>query len=499
MTNNSFTKKAIRARMSETGEPYMVARKAFMSGSQQTSPVKFFSVVTADGASDVAAFSTRFSKTIINLSYKTGQPYKVLIVDFDINDSSIAMETGLDEIDYKTSEEALKHIRSNGDTHVDVLTAGSPDFNSYDVVKFYTAILETVKPLYDTIILACPLERNHPLFELATEISDKILLVASTTQTSVSKMSKICSKLFITPSSEGGLQIEQGKVGIIINKKTINLVGKEETLSASLGAELLWAIPDQSEQAIRNAYEIIAQRCLTTLSTIKGTPKMISSEDFLLGYTTQNTPVSWYTKAGHMLIGGNSGSWKTVLQQTILNQALHSQAWNVYLFDPKGMASVDYEDLIPSTQIGKDLEGVLNILNHLKKIAENPEKQNDNILLVIDELFPILSTANEVNSLQTKQKEEIADLLQFLLQNGRAAGICITAATQKPEMPEITKEMSAYFDVRIALAEMSEEKSLRLIDTTEARKLPTVRENTGEGYYKDANNSTLIRFTVTEI
>lgn len=199
-------------------------------------------------------------------------------------------------------------------------------------------------------------------------------------------------------------------------------------------------------------------------------------------------------KMPHLLIAGTTGSGKSVMTNTLITSLLYRNApsdMKLIIVDPKQVEMAQYQDiphlLTPIiTQTEKALsamkwavgemerryslmaeEKVKNIADYNAKMAktalENPEKEGKMpyIVVIIDEMADLMMMAGK----------DLEMLIVRIAQKGRAAGIHLVLATQRPEVKVITGLIKANIPGRIAFAVGSQMDSRIMLDQGGAEKL----------------------------
>ena len=199
-------------------------------------------------------------------------------------------------------------------------------------------------------------------------------------------------------------------------------------------------------------------------------------------------------KMPHLLIAGTTGSGKSVMTNTLISSLLYRNApsdMKLIIVDPKQVEMAQYQDiphlLTPIiTQTEKALsamkwavgemerrytlmaeEKVKNIADYNAKMAksaeENPEKEGKMpyIVVIIDEMADLMMMAGK----------DLEMLIVRIAQKGRAAGIHLVLATQRPEVKVITGLIKANIPGRIAFAVGSQMDSRIMLDQGGAEKL----------------------------
>lgn len=204
----------------------------------------------------------------------------------------------------------------------------------------------------------------------------------------------------------------------------------------------------------------------------------------------------------HLLIAGTTGSGKSVMTNTLITSLLYRNApsdMKLIIVDPKQVEMAQYEDiphlLTPViTTVEKTLsamkwavnemerryslmaeEKVKNIADYNSKVAKGSvtkkdedgnEQQHDGgkmpyIVVIIDEMADLMMMAGK----------DLEMLIVRIAQKGRAAGIHLVLATQRPEVKVITGLIKANIPGRIAFAVGSQIDSRIMLDQGGAEKL----------------------------
>ena len=204
----------------------------------------------------------------------------------------------------------------------------------------------------------------------------------------------------------------------------------------------------------------------------------------------------------HLLIAGTTGSGKSVMTNTLLTSLLYRNSpsdLKLIIVDPKQVEMAQYDNiphlLTPViTATDKALsamkwavnemerryssmaeEKVKNIVDYNKKMAKKAvtvadadgnEQQHDGgkmpyIVIVIDEMADLMMMAGK----------DLEFLIVRIAQKGRAAGVHLVLATQRPEAKVITGLIKANVPGRIAFAVRSQLDSRIMLDMGGAEKL----------------------------
>ena len=196
----------------------------------------------------------------------------------------------------------------------------------------------------------------------------------------------------------------------------------------------------------------------------------------------------------NLLVGGTTGAGKSVLLHSFILSLLGSDAI-LYLVDPKMVEFGMYENFSSvktivhsAEEAGMVIEEVRDIMetrfSYLKKtktrsvIEYNKKAEHKNrmrpLVIVVDEWADIVL-----------QDKDIQKTLCLVAQKGRAAGISIILATQRPSCRVISGLIKANFPGRVALKVASAVDSRVILDRGGAEKITDV----GMGLYLDGGLS----------
>ncbi len=225
---------------------------------------------------------------------------------------------------------------------------------------------------------------------------------------------------------------------------------------------------------------------------------------FAVGKDISGRPVvANLAKMPHLLIAGTTGSGKSVMTNTLITSLLYRNApsdMKLIIIDPKQVEMAQYNDiphlLTPIiVSVEKALsamkwavnemerrytlmaeEKVKNISDYNEKMAKSGtvavkdgdgnEQKHDGgkmpyIVIVVDEMADLMMMAGK----------DLEMLIVRIAQKGRAAGIHLVLATQRPEVKVITGLIKANIPGRIAFAVGSQIDSRIMLDQGGAEKL----------------------------
>ncbi len=170
-------------------------------------------------------------------------------------------------------------------------------------------------------------------------------------------------------------------------------------------------------------------------------------------------------KLPHMLIAGTTGSGKSVCMNSLIISLLYKakpDEVKLIMVDPK-MVELGVYNGVPHLLIPVVTDPGVRDLESYNKIAEATEEQEKmpQIVVVIDELADLMLVA----------AKEVEESICRVAQMGRAAGMHLVIATQRPSADVITGLMKANIPSRIAFAVASAMESRIILDTAGAEKL----------------------------
>lgn len=209
-------------------------------------------------------------------------------------------------------------------------------------------------------------------------------------------------------------------------------------------------------------------------------------------------PMEYYTfyqkllEGNHILIGGKTGSGKSVLLNDFLYNILaQSPVRNEYfLIDPKRVELSWYRDLPHCIGYADNTPSAINVLNQAVSIIERRYKEMERKHLRLYDGGTIYIIIDELADLMTISKKQVMPLLQRIAQIGRASKVFLICATQSPSRITIPAALTLNFTCRIALQCFSAIESKQILGEKGAEDLP----RHGFCYVKD--NDGLVKATV---
>ena len=282
------------------------------------------------------------------------------------------------------------------------------------------------------------------------------------------------------------LELDQG---VKLNKIT-NLSG-DIALALGASAVRVAPIPDKiSTVGIEVPNRQVSPVCIRDVLGSRIFTDSPSKVSFAVGKDISGQPiVGNIARLPHMLIAGTTGSGKSVCTNSLIISLLYKatpEEVRLIMVDPKMVELSVYNGiphlLIPVVTDPKKAAGALQwavseMMKRYQKFSEvgakdlasynNHAAQGEDlepmpqIVVVIDELADLMLVA----------AKEVEESICRVAQMGRAAGMHLVIATQRPSADVITGLMKANIPSRIAFAVASSLESRIILDTTGAEKL----------------------------
>jgi S-DNA-T family DNA segregation ATPase FtsK/SpoIIIE len=228
-------------------------------------------------------------------------------------------------------------------------------------------------------------------------------------------------------------------------------------------------------------------------------------------------------KMPHLLVAGATRTGKSVTLQNLLMSLLYKNSpydLKLIILDPKRVEFTAYTNLPHLyTPIIKEPKGAINALNwaiqemerryeilaehgqvnvsdYNKKVlapalekARKRVKVGEELTGVPPKMPYVIIIFDEYNDFMLSYPKEISPLITSLTQKGRAAGIHLILATQRPDVKVITGTIKANIPARIALKTTSQIDSRTILDASGAEDLL----GNGDMLYMASDNPRLVR------
>jgi S-DNA-T family DNA segregation ATPase FtsK/SpoIIIE len=192
-----------------------------------------------------------------------------------------------------------------------------------------------------------------------------------------------------------------------------------------------------------------------------------------LGLDTRGHPVYVTLMYRNILLGGEPGSGKSVALGNIVSHAALSTDVDLVLIDGKLVELLPYAP-VAKEFVANDMPKALRVLRSLQAemdrrylhLAQTGRKKVTNkdgfraTLLAIDELAFFTVTVGT-----KEQQDEFKTLVRDLVARGRAAGIIVVAATQRPSADIVPTSLRDLFSYRLAFRCTTESSSDIILGT----------------------------------
>ena len=181
----------------------------------------------------------------------------------------------------------------------------------------------------------------------------------------------------------------------------------------------------------------------------------------------------------HMLVAGATGSGKSVFLNSIIKSIIDQGKVSLKLIDPKMVELSQFAD--QADEIVYEPIEAANLLKSLidetkvrykilrsKKAKSYKEIGMKQIVCVIDEFADLIMSSKASGE---EDSLDVERMITRLAQKGRAAGVHLIIATQRPDSNVVTGLIKANFPTKVAFATSSEINSRIILDESGAEKL----------------------------
>ncbi|MBI20832.1 MAG: cell division protein FtsK [Chloroflexi bacterium] len=204
-----------------------------------------------------------------------------------------------------------------------------------------------------------------------------------------------------------------------------------------------------------------------------------------LGIGTDGNPVMCdLAKMPHTLIAGSTGSGKSVCMNAIITGlmlTLNPTQVRMIMLDPKRVELTPYDNIphlyspvvVETERAIIILKSLVNeMMERFKLLEEAGVKNITAYNIKTNQRMPYLVVlVDELADLMLTAAGEIERLLVRLAQLGRATGVHLVVATQRPSVDVVTGLIKANFPSRISFSVMSQIDSRTILDSPGAEKL----------------------------
>ena len=274
--------------------------------------------------------------------------------------------------------------------------------------------------------------------------------------------------------------------------KVDSILAREKDLALALAAPTLRIQAPVPGESLVGVEMPNRSSSMVTIRTVMESPeyeRMLAAGGLpvALGLASAGEPVALdLLKMPHLLIAGATGSGKSVCINTIISSIICHQdpaKVRMLLVDPKRVELTPYNGIphlvtpvvVDPDKVVRLLKGVIQEMMRRYKLLEeagarNIVSYNSNprateempyFVICIDELADLMMTASF----------DVEQSLCRLAQLGRATGIHLIVATQRPSVDVLTGLIKANFPSRIAFAVASQVDSRTILDSAGAERL----------------------------
>ena len=272
-------------------------------------------------------------------------------------------------------------------------------------------------------------------------------------------------------------------------KKIVNLSDDIALAFATPGVRIEAPIPGKAAVGIEVPNSSRSNVALRDLLSAPEFRKSKSSTVFAVGKDIAGKNIyADIRKMPHLLIAGETNSGKSVCVNSLIMSLLYNASPDdvkMIMIDPKQVELSEYNNiphlLIPVvTNIKKAPAALQWAVNEMhmryKMLSANGVKElvsyNEKMVLEGKDPLPkLIIIIDEVAELMMTSPKEVEEAICSIAQLGRAAGIHLVVATQRPSVQFITGAIKANIPSRIAFSVASQTDSRTILDRNGAEKL----------------------------
>ena len=274
--------------------------------------------------------------------------------------------------------------------------------------------------------------------------------------------------------------------------KVDSILAREKDLALALAAPSLRIqapVPGESVVGVEVPNKTSS---MVTIRTVMESPeydKMVADGGLpvALGLASAGEPVVIdLTKMPHLLIAGATGSGKSVCINTIISSIITHQdpaKVRMVLVDPKRVELTPYNGIphlvtpvvVDPDKVVRLLRGAIEEMMRRYKLLEEAGARNilsyNQSARTVEQMPYFVICIDELADLMMTASFDVEQSLCRLAQLGRATGIHLIVATQRPSVNVLTGLIKANFPSRIAFAVPSQIDSRTIIDAAGAERL----------------------------
>lgn len=210
-------------------------------------------------------------------------------------------------------------------------------------------------------------------------------------------------------------------------------------------------------------FGVFVKQDQTTLSLAQ-LHAQVNYREIVIGKDINNNLVKIdFKKIPHLLIAGTTGSGKSVLLHNLICNIYNYYGQNRFLsprmiiVDPKTSELSQYKDCRNTTFI----DNVSQAIYELQECVSEMERRYRNAGVIESEMFIII---DELADLMLSSRFEVEESIVKIAQKGRACGMHLIVATQRPTIDVCSGLIKANMPYRIALKTASVRDSVVILD-----------------------------------
>lgn len=231
----------------------------------------------------------------------------------------------------------------------------------------------------------------------------------------------------------------------------------------------------RTEKAEQGCFGLEIEKDEMTVLNLETRLENIKPYTAIIGEATDGTEmIVDLNETPHLLIAGCTGSGKTVLLNNIVQSVLETNNkgdyYKPFIIDTKKVGFSKYEG-INYTEVATNTTSAITFLKWATtQMYERYEEMQKKKLEKYDG-YKIIIIIDELADLILSSKRVIEDFIVRIAQMGRACGIHLVLATQRPTVNIVTGLIKANIPDRIALRVASARDSLVILEQKGAEKL----------------------------
>lgn len=172
----------------------------------------------------------------------------------------------------------------------------------------------------------------------------------------------------------------------------------------------------------------------------------------------------------HTLVAGGSGSGKSVMLNSLIASLLYKHTphtLQLMMIDPKQVELTQYDDIphLWRPVITDPAKAVQSLSDAVREMERRYRIMHRKRVVSAEGLFPrLLIVVDELADLMQQSKKAVEESLSRIAYKGRAAGVHLLLATQRPTVNVVSGAIKANIPCRICLKVASVRDSMNIID-----------------------------------